>query len=70
MKKLVKTTNVYHIDSEKEATETVEECKREQYEKGYTVQKTKVDYKVKKDRKSGEITDEKWVVEITVSYEI
>ena len=37
---------------------------------GYTVVKTKVDYKSKKDRKSGEIIDEWWMVEVTVSYEI
>lgn len=68
MKQLVKTTNVYHIDSEKEATAAVEECKAKQYDEGYTVLKTKVDYKPKKDRKTGEIIDEKWIVELTVGY--
>ena len=30
----------------------------------------KVDYKTKKDRKTGEIVDEKWIVEITVGYDV
>lgn len=70
MKQLIKTTNVYHIDSESEATETVENCKKHQLTEGYTVLKTKVDYKPKKDRKTGEIVDEKWIVELTIAYEI
>ncbi len=70
MTNLVKTTNVYHIDNEQEASEKVEQVKSEQYEKGYTVLKTKIDYKPKKDRKTGEIVEEKWIVEITVAYEI
>lgn len=70
MKKLTKITKTYDVDNEKEATETVEECKQKQYDEGYTVLKTKVDYKPKKDRKTGEIVDEKWVVELTVSYVI
>lgn len=70
MKKLVKHTDVYFIDNEKEAADTVEKYKQEQYDKGYTVVKTKIDYKNKKDRKTGEIVEEKWVTEITVAYEL
>lgn len=70
MKKLVKKTYVYNIDSEKEATDTVQQFKDEQYDKGYTVMKTKVDYKAKKDRKTGEIVSENWLTEVTVAYEV
>ena len=70
MKKLVKRTETYRIDSEKEAAATVEEYKQKQYNEGFTVAKTKVDYKNKKDRKTGEIIDEWWNVEITVTYEL
>ncbi len=68
MTKLVKHTYTYHIDNEKEATAKVEEFKQKQYDEGYTVTKTKIDYKNKKDRKTGEIIEENWVTEITVNY--
>lgn len=70
MKVLTKKTYVYRIDTEKEATDTVQQFKDEQYDKGYTVTKTKVDYKTKKDRKTGEIAEEWWIVEVTVAYEV
>lgn len=66
---LVKKTDVYFTYSEEDATALVEEYKAQQATGGYTVLKTKIDYKTKKDRKTGEIVEEKWVVEITVSYE-
>ena len=69
MKKLTKVTYVYNIDSEKEAAQTIEEYKGKKYDEGYTVLKTKVDYKTKKDRKTGEITDERWITEVTLGYE-
>lgn len=69
MRTLIKQTDVYYTYSEKEATDTVEEYKANQHVKGYTVLKTKIDYKIKKDRKTGEIIDEKWIVEITISYD-
>ena len=37
---------------------------------GYTLLKYKNDYKSKKDRKTGEIVDEWWIVEITKGYEV
>lgn len=70
MKRLVKTTKTYYIDNEQEAADTVEEYKENQIKEGYTVTKTKIDYKVKKNRKTGEIVDENWVTEITIAYEI
>lgn len=68
MRDLVKQMYTYHVYSEKDATQTVEEFKERQDAEGYTVTKTKIDYKVKKDRKTGEIVEEKWIVEITITY--
>ena len=34
------------------------------------VTNSKVDYKVKKDRKTGEIVDENWVTKVTVAYNV
>lgn len=70
MKQLIKQTFVYDIDNEQEAADTIEQFKSEQLTKNYTVLKSKVDYKVKKDRKSGEIVDEKWLTEITLGYNV
>ncbi len=70
MKQLIKQTFVYDIDNEQEAADTIEQFKSEQLTKNYTVLKSKVDYKVKKDRKSGEIIDEKWLTEITLGYNV
>jgi len=67
---MTKKTEVYRVDTENEATEIVEDYKARAMNEGYTVVKTKVDYKSKKDRKTGEIADEWWMVEVTVSYEI
>lgn len=70
MRDLVKKTMVYYTYTEADATATVEEYKSNSVTEGYTVLKTKIDYKTKKDRKTGEIIEEKWVVEITVGYEV
>lgn len=70
MKQLIKTTYVYNIDNEEESAKTIQDYKDKQLTEGYTVLKSKVDYKTKKDRKTGEITEEKWVTEVTLSYEV
>ena len=67
---MTKKTEIYRVDTEEEAAATVDEYKARAAREGFTVVKTKVDYKSRKDRKTGEITDEWWMVEITVSYEI
>jgi hypothetical protein len=67
---MTKKTEVYRVDSEHEATDIVEDYKARANREGYTVTKTKVDYKSKKDRKTGELTEEWWVVEVTVAYDI
>ena len=70
MKRLTKQTFTYDIDNEDEATRTVEEYKAKQLTDGYTLLKSKIDYKAKKDRKTGEITEERWVTEVTLAYEV
>lgn len=70
MKQLIKTTYVYNIDNEDESARTIQDFKDKQLTEGYTVLKSKVDYKTKKDRKSGEIIEEKWVTEVTIAYEV
>jgi len=67
---MTKKTEVYRVDTEEEAATIVDEYKARAVRDGFTVSKTKVDYKSKKDRKTGEITDEWWMVEVTISYEI
>ena len=67
---MTKKTEVYRVDTEEEAADIVQAYKDRAINEGYTVSKTKVDYKSKKDRKTGDITDEWWMVEVTVAYEI
>ena len=67
---MTKRTEVYRVDTEEEAANLVEDYKTRAVNEGATVTKTKVDYKSKKDRKTGEIVDEWWMVEVTVSYEV
>lgn len=68
MKELTKVTYTYNIDNELESENTINEYKANALKEGYTVQKSKVDYKVKKDRKTGDIIDENWLTEITLAY--
>lgn len=70
MRTLTKKTDVYETYSEEEAGEIVEEYKAKQVSENYTVLNSKVDYKRKVDKKTGDITDEKWIVSITVGYEV
>ena len=70
MNQLMKETLTFRIDSEEEAMQTVENYKASQMAEGYTLLKYKNDYKSKKDRKTGEIVDEWWIVEITKGYEV
>ena len=70
MIQMIKTTYVYNADSEQASADLIEKYKNEQIEKGYIVTNSKVDYKSKKDRKTGEIIEERWVTSITISYEV
>lgn len=65
---LTKQTWVYDSSSEGEAYGIIEDYKSKQNEEGYTVLKSNVDYKIKKDKKSGEVLEEKWIVTVIVSY--
>ena len=65
-----KQSHSFKADTEKEAESIVEGYKENAFKEGYTVSKTKVDYKSKKDRKTGEIAEEWWNVEVTLSYEV
>ena len=62
-------TRKFQADTESEAEAIVEGFKAKAVNEGYTVTKTKVDYKSKKDRKTGEITEEWYNVEVTMSYD-
>lgn len=70
MKMLYREALTYHIDNEEEAMSTIEDFKSRQLSEGYTLTKYKTDYKVKKDRKTGEIADEKWIVLVEKTYEV
>ena len=70
MRTLRKVTYEYDISSEEESTATIEEYKTNALEKGYMVTNSKVDYKVKKDRKTGDIVDENWATKVTVAYNV
>lgn len=59
----------HEADTEEEADGLVEDFKARAGREGYTVTKTKIDYKTKKDRKTGEITDEWYNVEVTYVYD-
>ena len=70
MKDLWKETLTYKTDNEEEAMSTIEDFKSRQMEEGYTLTKYKTDYKVKKDKKTGEILDETWTVMVEKTYEV
>ena len=70
MKDLWKETLTYKTDNEEEAMSTIEDFKSRQMEEGYTLTKYKNDYKVKKDKKTGEILDETWTVMVEKTYEV
>lgn len=65
-----KETISHEADTEEEATALIDDFKARANKEGYTVTKTKVDYKTKKDRKTGEITEEWYNVEVTYVYDI
>lgn len=65
-----KHTITHVADTEVEANSLIEDFKARSMREGFTVTKTKVDYKTKKDRKTGEITEEWYNVEVTYTYDI
>ena len=70
MKQLKTETLVFKVDSEQLAMDTIEEYKNNQGTGQYTLTKYNTTYKCKKDRKTGEIIDEFWLVSVTKEYEV
>ena len=71
MNKQLKTeTLVFKVDSEQLAMDTIEEYKNNQAADGYVLTKYNTTYKSKKDRKTGEIILEYWLVSVTKEYEV
>lgn len=71
MDKQLKTeTLVFKVDSEQLAMDTIEEYKNNQAVDGYTLTKYDTTYKCKKNRKSGEVESEYWLVKVTKEYEV
>ena len=70
MKQLKTETLVFKVDSEQLAMDTIDEYKANQITQQYTLTKYNTTYKCKKDRKTGELTDEFWLVSITKEYEV
>jgi len=70
MRKLKTETFGFEVDSEQEAMELINEYKEGQLVDGYVLTKYNTTYKSKKDRKTGEIVDEYWVVSVTKKYEV
>lgn len=71
MNKQLKTeTLVFKVNSEQLAMDTIEEYKNNQVVDGYTLTKYDTTYKCKKNRKTGEIENEYWLVKVTKEYEV
>lgn len=70
MKQLKTETFVFKVDSEQLAMDTIEEYKSNQLTGGYVLTKSSTTYKCKKDRKTGDIVDEYWLVSITMEHEV
>lgn len=66
---LIEQTWKHREDSEEGAKAIVKDYENRSLEEGYIVKKRDISYKAKKDRKTGEITEETWTVTVTVSYE-
>lgn len=64
---IVKITTVYNCQSEEEAEHLIDRVKDENV--GRVVEHA-TKYKSKKDRKTGEITEEIWQVTLTVKYDV
>lgn len=69
-KQLKIETLTFKVDSEQLAMDTIEEYKNNQNIEGYILTKYNTTYKCKKDRKTGDIVDEYWLVSVTKEYEV
>lgn len=67
MKQLLKTTDVYRIETEEDAMNLIQEFKDNQNVEGYTV--TKSGYVLKTRKSKGEIVDSWFIATIERSFE-
>lgn len=70
MKQLKTETLVFKVDSEELAMSIIQEHKDNQDVNGYTLTKYNTVYKNKKDKKTGEIIDEFWLVTVSKEFEV
>ncbi len=66
MKMLMKTTDVYRVDTEEEAVQMINDCKDQSITNNYTV--TKSGYVVKTKKAKGEIVDSWCVVSLEKTF--
>lgn len=64
------STFSFTVDSEDRAANIVEKFKNNQLVGNYILAKSNIVYKSKKDRKTGEIVEEYWIVTVTMKYEV
>jgi len=60
----------FKVASEQRAMEIIEQYKDNQLSENYTLTKYNTTYKCKKDRKTGEIIDEYWLVVVQKEYPV
>ena len=65
-KQLLKTTDVYQVDTEEEVMEMIEDAKDSQIKNGYTL--TKSSYIMKTKKSKGEITDLWYVLSLEKTF--
>jgi 3-dehydroquinate dehydratase len=65
-KQLLKTTDVYQVDTEEEVMEMIEDAKDSQIKNGYTL--TKSAYTMKTKKSKGEITDLWYVLSLEKTF--
>ena len=70
MKQLKTEQLTFKVNSEQLAMETIEQYKDNQLSENYTLTKYNTTYKCKKDRKTGEIIDEYWLVVVQKEYPV
>ena len=67
-RQLLKTTDVYRVDTEEEAVEMIQDAKDNQSRGGYTL--TKSGYTMKTKKSKGEIIDSWFIVSLEKSFEV
>lgn len=65
---LTKQTDVYHVDTEEEAVDMINDAKDNQIRGGYTL--TKSGYTMKTKKSKGEVIEVHFIVTLEKSYEV